>query len=434
MKVGFYGGIANNTYVMARSFSDQRIDVLYIQDRGDNFPFSQPVWEDVSFTLSYKSVHSINHSPQTWRRCEEELKWQRPSWCLDPDNSYRKGFNIDLENVNYLESTFVKRTLLKTNQHREVISLMRTCDRLVVCGVEATILAMLSGIPYVIWPHGGDIRVASGLMYSSQGLYHERITSPKSYIKSKFALRLLRRAYQKCLWIGSHEPSGLGSREGKVRYNIEYFPLPMGKKQKLTKRKRVEGLEKLMGNIGCTYSDAEYQFFIPSRIDYYWKGTDILLEAILREKSDRINFIFSGWGDDYNKAKKTVEALPNVTFLPCSLSKPILYKLFQSVDLVIDHFRPGNYGTSSLEAMSCGTPVMINLSRTEFSRKGWLAPPVLNAQNVEDVTSFFSLILAGEVNLDQLGAECHSWFDETHNSRKSIPLIISRLSTDVGSN
>ena len=40
---------------------------------------------------------------------------------------------------------------------------MKNFDYLFVCGVEATILAYISKVPYIIWPHGGDIRFASGL-------------------------------------------------------------------------------------------------------------------------------------------------------------------------------------------------------------------------------------------------------------------------------
>src|SRR4030043_905009 len=88
------------------------------------------------------------------------------------------------------------------------------------------------------------------------------------------------------------------------------------------------------------------------------------------------------------------------TFLPCAVSKPILYDFFRAADVVVDQFRMGIYGTSSVEAMSCGAPVMMWIDKKRFQANGWPPPPVLNGKNEEEITRMLRDILIGRIDLE----------------------------------
>ena len=47
MKIGLYGGMANNMYALAKGMAAEGADVCFIRDRSDRYPFSQPLWDDV---------------------------------------------------------------------------------------------------------------------------------------------------------------------------------------------------------------------------------------------------------------------------------------------------------------------------------------------------------------------------------------------------
>src|SRR2546428_2122063 len=81
---------------------------------------------------------------------------------------------------------------------------MQSCDALLVCGVEGSVLANVSGRPYIILPHGGDLMIAAGLL---QPDFHR--------VRSRILHVMLRRqlvsAYKNSMCVGVHEPSAFST-------------------------------------------------------------------------------------------------------------------------------------------------------------------------------------------------------------------------------
>jgi hypothetical protein len=177
LRIGLYGGIANNMYIFSKSLINHKIDTIFIRDRTDRYPFSQPVWEDCKFTLNYGDLEKASRwSWDKWNQKENELNWKQPSYIFDPlikniNNSVRLS-NNNLYNIifNYL--------LKKNRLWNPIINKIRECDLVIVCGIEGAIIASISNIPYIIWPHGGDIRTASG--------FHRPAGNIKNYIRHYF--------------------------------------------------------------------------------------------------------------------------------------------------------------------------------------------------------------------------------------------------------
>ncbi|WP_435641547.1 glycosyltransferase [Micavibrio aeruginosavorus] len=420
--------MANASYVMARALTNQGYDAVYIRDQYDTFPFSQPVWEDVEFLMPYDHVHKV-WGYDEWLSLENKLGWTKPDWVVMPkapsvkDSQNRTSLRrMVLGKI--LESIYISRV----GHRSSVIAEMRKCDALYVCGVEAEVLAWASGIPYVIWPHGGDIRLASGLSPSKANSLRGKM--------SNFIMRFyLKTAFDDCLWIGTHDPKGVGGNQGVVPYALEHLPLPLlDRPPRLSKTERHKNLIEYMAQYGISIPSADYYVFIPSRIDFFWKGTDLLLDAISKiEKNDiqKIHFIFSGWGQNYNDVKKSA---PNniCTFLPFSVSKPILFKLFMYVDIVVDQFLFGSYGAVAIEAMSCATPVMMSIDVDAFNNKKWEAPPVINVDSVEGIQMALEEILDGRVDLEKSGLEMLHWYNRNHAEKVVVSNFIDKLRKRIG--
>lgn len=426
MKIGFYGALANNTYVAAKAFARIGVEVLYIHQEEDIFPFSQPMWEDIEFTLPYEQVQASSWSAMKWLRYGEHLKWKSPHFYRASSSFPPQVRELPLQQLPLLQRLIFR--LLYVHQFRNpwaLLELLCSCDFLIVCGVQATIMAYVSDKPYVIWPHGSDIRLAAGIGYKLNWW-------PKGWL-AELRRWLLKQAYNQALFIGSHDPLGIGGHLGAVEYPIRYFPIPLPRHKKPEQAQRLKILSTCFDRFQLSVPLDKVYLFIPSRIDYYWKGTDRLINAIKTIRPTNLHFIFSGWGGDYKQAKLALADIPKIaTFLPCSLSKPLLYQMFTSVDLVIDQFLLGSYGTSAVEAMSCGSPVMMYINEKAFLEKGWLPPPVINVSSEQDIRQALTDLDVGNLDLDVISQNIQKWFALTHEESVAVPNVMKQLhaSTD----
>jgi glycosyltransferase involved in cell wall biosynthesis len=418
MKIGLYGGMANNMYVFAKSFVKQGVKTCFIRDRSDHYPFSQPVWEDVRATLDYDDVAKASSwSWQEWKNWEAEVGWKAPDWLADP----LEGMTTDGESPR--RGILFAHLARRHPYRRVVIDLMANCDCLLVCGIEGTILAKMSGKPYVIWPHGGDIRKAAGLQPPQS--WHPRI-----WLNYWLVGWLLRRAYRGALWIGTHDPKGIGRHIGDTtsKFQIEFLGIPLPLRRRLPKEERRKVLADLMKDLGLAEPKADWIGFIPSRIDFFWKGTDLLFRAIRQwNRGHNLHLIASGWGEDYRKAKEMIPA-EQITFLPCTVSKPILYEFYGASDFVADQFLLGTYGTAAVEAMSCGTPVMMWIDEKAFRTREWTPPPVLNARGEQEILRLLGAVISGGIDLEAQGQLAQEWVAKVHRESIVILQFLARLS------
>jgi len=413
MRLGLYGGTANNCYVFAHAFAQSGISVRFIRDRSDSFSFSQPVWEDNRFTQSYKDVSASASFPwEWWSRKEVEVKWRPPDWLLDPMRSEPVH-----ESPKPLRSSFwIAKYILGGHCRATVLEMMQACDALIVCGVEAAILASVAGKPYGIWPHGGDIRLAAGLH-----------PVPRRFWRwpSHFALvHTIRRAYKRAVWVGTHDPKGIGAHIGDIsrlltKVNFRHVPIPISTQSRPVQDERRTRLIKLLAELGHNSPERQHVGFVPSRMDFSWKGQDRLLDAMagLTDRS-RPHLIFSGWGRDYSEAKRIVQEkglAQCVTFLQVSLSKPLLCEMFSACDFAVDQFHAGTYGTAMVEAMACGLPVIMWIDEEVYENRGWESPPVINCRTTADIAKALIRITSNSLDLEEAGRLSQAWVARVHN-------------------
>lgn len=420
--IGLYGDTCNNMYMFAKVLADNQRSVVFIEDSGGGFPHSQPVWEDVDTFFS----SGFDYLSIDWAQFESEHDWEAPPWYCRPEIITGGEKTIFKQSpmpffVKVLACLFLRPrpdALFVFNQ-------LRQCDFLIVCGIKASIIAMLTGKPYMIFPHGSDMRVAIGVEKKSKG------------IKSKILEWLMVKSFLAASFIGSSLPDA--SAETPIdqyrRFQditVERIPLPYISEKRMTVDGRRKKLFELMNEFGIKLPvDAKYYAFSPSRINFHWKGHDRLLRAIKSKKELlNIHFIFLGWGDDYLEAMEYVnknELSDKVTILPLFLSKQCLFNFFRSVDFIIDELNgSGSYGTSLSEAMSVGCPVVTWISDM-FDRPGWLRPPVMQARTEQELGATMLGISRGEIDLDEQSEKTVAWFSQVHEA----PVVLSMLDEKI---
>lgn len=434
MKIGLFGGMANNIYRMAKSLYKSGYYILFIRDIFDKFAISQPIWEDISLTMSEKDLEaSKNWDIEKWYNIEKTYKWEEPPWMIDPnkDINYvsKRGW---IANYPSFTSNLIYNLLeSKYPIIQKIREYFKNCDFVIVCGVMGEIIAKACGKPYGIWPHGSDIRLAAGL----ENKENKNICS-LNYLKNLLISKLLKEAFQKATWVGSHCPSGVGGflgdtiKELKLK-NYRRIPLPIEPSPPLNKSEKREILKDILKKLKIEIPNSETIFFMPTRLDIYWKGNDIFFKAFSNIKNKLpygwAHIICCSWGKD----KKVLEELckrlkieENVTILPFVLSKPLLYQLLKASDIVIDQFKMGrSYGSLTIESMAHGVPVLAYIDESYFKMKGYPSPPVLNAFNEKILERILLDLAHNKIDILSLGYKGINWINKYHSISEFIRSI-----------
>ena len=422
--------MANNLYVFAKALHAAGQEVCFVRDRGDSYPFSQPVWNDAPLTLPYEDLANPRFDADRWTTIERECSWRAPDWLYDPLHATETcrtsvGGSIPIRMLAYRRQ--------RNGPWARAFETLNQADAAIVRSVDGALMAAASGLPYAILPHGGDIRLAAGV--------GDRPKNVRGRLRHALLRYALRDAFVGANLVGSHNPKGsaigqttLDQFIGRLRFAKVAIPSEVVPRRPAPARRRA--LSELLERIGVRMSAQPLCGFIPSRVDYYWKGHDLLLRALVRRPRADIHWYVSGWGADYPKAQEFVNenSLDHcVTFLPVSLSKPLLVEFMSAADLCVDQFHMGTYGMSAVQAMAQGCPVMMRIDDEAFNARGWEPPPVLNAENADDIARILNSILSGEIDLEERGRAAAAWVSRNHSPDQVLPDLLRHLAAFTAS-
>ncbi|MCQ5373705.1 MAG: glycosyltransferase [Candidatus Methanomethylicia archaeon] len=169
---------------------------------------------------------------------------------------------------------------------------------------------------------------------------------------------------------------------------------------------------------------AELIFFMPSRHHWEEKGTDKVLRAFARllKSHQETYLVMISWGTHLKKSMDLIDQLgitKNIVWLH-PLNKLNLIKMFASVDVVLDQFTLGSWGTLTPEAMACMKPVIMYYNVNDIRRCFGDLPPILNAFTENEI--FSRMEECFKLDLHNLGRESRKWVEKTHNPR----LVVAR--------
>ena len=168
--------------------------------------------------------------------------------------------------------------------------------------------------------------------------------------------------------------------------------------------------------------------FMPSHLDWgvidnapgrsSTKGNDRLIRAFGRFLAGGGNghLLLLDRGPDREVAHRLVGELgigQHVTFKP-QMSKPELVAHMNMADVVADQFDVGAFGTTALEAMACGKPVLMHIDMAHADRCYPERPPILNAHSEGEILA--ALWNASERGYrETIGAQARNWTVRFHD-------------------
>lgn len=386
-KIAFFGGLANNMYVFAKQMFDQGLDCTFIRDPSDSYIMSQPYWEDVATFINSKDISAISNFDH----------------------------HLEFEKKNYWQPRIPIRS---PKNFEECVFVLKEFDIILCCGIFAEMASFDSKTPYIIWPHGGDIRTA---------LFSPKLSfNPKKYFKDSFRRSSLLNIFKNAKHVASHDPSYVCGDLYKLKnkpFPLKLLPIPIGSSSKFESKDNSD-FAQIPYEFEKLFSNNKLNILIPSRLDHFWKGHQLFFDGIEKFKNE-LNIICMGWGNDMNYFINNTSS-KNIKVLDIIVSKPILSELFRRADLVVDQFKFGTYGTAAIESISTGTPVLSYINNKYFENMNWQPPPLLNCHTVTDIKREMDKILSDRAYLSLKSKELQSWHHQTH-SPDIVKLLLSQL-------
>jgi glycosyltransferase involved in cell wall biosynthesis len=394
--------MANNAYNLCKILRRHNSDAHLILNPFDNFVMSHPIWEDCNFDLKTEILMASGRSDRILREEIAELGWKPPDWVhvvnvegwrairgkkrLAHGLASRPGLTLNALRRAGLSKPAISHALA----YLPFIGDISEFDFIAAYGLE-TVLANLSGAPYVAIPYGADVTVVP---------FEKNLRASMQRVSYAQARRILPGDPD---FIGCLHKLGLSDR-------WTYFPCPID----IEKYRRYS-----TSDLPDTCKPAKFVFFMPSRQDFYWKGTDKAVRAFLRlsKQRDDVSLIMPGWGEDTPRALQMIReanATEQVTLLSYAMSKTRLIEFHNMADVVLDQFAFGSYGTSTLEAMACEKPVIGHIDADKYRTHLRQLPPNLQANTEQEIFDKMKWAAENPDRLRVLGRESREWVVNNH--------------------
>jgi glycosyltransferase involved in cell wall biosynthesis len=416
LRIGIYDNLANNAYIQARVLGRlPSVEVELVLNPFDNYVMSDPRWEELDVELPRDGLADAtlpDGEMPGWIRSE-------PSPIREArEGGYIRRYGADLRAASAAWPSWRTagrragwRGARKALEHWWVVRTLTAYDCVIAYGAGPA-WAALARVPFIAQTWGGDITILP--FYDLGGWEgHETIPLARPYREQYAASRLQRMGYDHAARIVLTDPRFLpyAQRLGHdhkcvhIGFVVDVDRYAPGPESKLR-------AELLGGRDGLIV-------FVPSRQDWYWKGSDRLLRgyaAALGGREDVV-LVCTGWGADLDRSTKLIAALgigDRVRMLPHVLSKGRLRRYYRASDIVADQFTVGSYGAAALEAMSCGCPLLINLDRSRFAGRFSSFPEVVNVAEPEEIAASLRRLVDDAPYRAAVGARARDWVVKNH--------------------
>ncbi len=123
-----------------------------------------------------------------------------------------------------------------------------------------------------------------------------------------------------------------------------------------------------------------------------------------------MRLVLTSWGKDLARSRALVEELriaEKTLWLPIA-SKPIVRARQQAADIMVDQLTMGSFGTSVVESLAAGKPVVMRLEPPHMALGGYQLPPVISATSEEEVSAALAE-LAEPRRRDDIGRRGRDW-------------------------
>jgi glycosyltransferase involved in cell wall biosynthesis len=216
----------------------------------------------------------------------------------------------------------------------------------------------------------------------------------------RFALgRLVKSNLKKCSKIFVSTPD-LVEIAQRCREDVEYLPNPVDTELFYPKKPAPR--------------KGKLRILIASGSNWAVKGTDIAIQALARLK-DEIEVSIIEYGKDFKRTTTLAKSLNlKIRTLP-KVPHQNLNAYFWNADLVLDQFKAGTFGLTSLETIACGVPTITNVSSKHEAYKEF---PIKDVDTVEKLVEAIENVSPG------LWKAEYAYLTQNHDPQKIADRIL----------
>ncbi|MEA2393136.1 MAG: hypothetical protein QOJ82_1027 [Solirubrobacteraceae bacterium] len=397
MRLAIYDNLANNAYIQAKAYHRRGRQLDVVQSPLDRFAMSDPRWEDSDLELPTDGLLASALPDEPVAGFVRQLPAAPPGPRTAPLRAALRPASLGraVRAGGPLAAWFA-------GSHGRAIETLREYDCVLGYGV-GPVVAHLAGVPCVGIAYGGDLCV---LPFSDEGAGVSRFDAT--------AARLQRAGYVAARRILVGDPGFRPFAERLGHGHKTVFIPTIVDTEKYSPGDDAELRESLLGGRAGPLA------FVPARQDWHWKGSDNMLRGFAEVTADHPEalLVCAGWGADLERSLALADDLAlgeRVRFLPHAMSKTRLLRHYRASDVVLDQFGVlGSYGTSALEAMSAGVPLLIHLERKRFESVFDEFPPVGNCKEPGEIADWLRRLFEDSGERARLGADGRRWVVEHH--------------------
>ena len=377
MRVCLLGNLVGYAYTITKFLRARGVEADLLLSRHES-GIEAPQWED----------RDLVENP-TWIRSWDRVKGVE--WLAPADGTRKYGPHMMFTSLN-------------------LVRMLRQYDA-ILSFATLSMYSSLSGRPYIACANGSDLRELA----------------QENSLKGRFMRRAYSKADRVVLWNIDHV--GVAQRTGLTQ--ARFVPFALDSSQFAPGRSDFEA------EVRRASGDAVV-FFHPSHLDWSYKGTDRsstkgndrFIRAFGRfvREGNKGYLVMLDRGIDRELSKRLIADLgisAHVKVLP-ELDRTDLIQWYRAADVVADQFDIGSFGTTALEAMACGKPVLIHIDAVSAREAYGDAPPVLNAKTEDEIYEQM-LSVRDRGRREELGAAAREFVLHHHDWRKVTDTLAQGL-------
>lgn len=425
MKIGVFCNTVNFHYSLCKQLRNIHSETELILDSLEQYPTHLPIWNDLDFQMHVNIAKDRKKFEVFLHQLKNRTGWKNPCWVKETPSKLSPSYvlsTLKLPATYRLLRLFLKRpSIVRLRVYAESIKNYPRLDEydvLMLTGL-GPFYGKLLNKPFLMWPNGGDINDVPFQANDSNSVYRERSTM------INFGLPAAKKIISQMPTIPKNlERLGLSD---KYEFWSPFFGDPdifKPMKSCFSDLLDEETYSKIKGKT---------VFYIPARIDFdevMGKGTGKAIHAFAKlcKKYKDIFLITQGWYMHSSKVIDLVKSLKiedNVYFNPYLLSKPRLARFFNAADAVLNNFSMNTYGSTDVEVLACGKPLITNMDMEFVKKYQGEEPPLLKAFDELSIYQKMEMVVKDNIPT-KLTHDSVQWVKK-HHGQEQVKILLQHL-------